>query len=68
MKRCFHPVCCFEYILFKANEQKGEFNMKPIRCPQCKTRIVHLVKEGVKNGIITFMCVGCDIEFDIKYQ
>jgi transcription elongation factor Elf1 len=41
--------------------------MKPIRCPKCETRVVHLIKEDAEKGIATFICVGCDIDFEVNY-
>ena len=42
--------------------------MKPITCPQCETRIIHLVQEEEQRPVATFSCGGCDIEFDINHE
>jgi transcription elongation factor Elf1 len=42
--------------------------VKPVRCPECETRIVHLIKEDTEKGVATFICVGCDIDFEVNYQ
>lgn len=43
--------------------------MKAIKCPQCETRIIHLVKdEYEEKKLATFTCVGCNIEFDFNYE
>lgn len=48
---------------------KGDEFMKPkpIRCPKCETRILHLIKEDTEKGIVTFICIGYDIDFEINY-
>lgn len=43
--------------------------MKAIKCPQCETRVIHLVKdEYEEKKQATFTCVGCNIEFDFNYE
>lgn len=52
--------------------QEGMDNDEPNRvyCPECKTAIVHYVSETLKaegGTTATFMCLGCDIRFDVEF-